>query len=210
MISTEEVSEWVPHGRGVVSKHPIFESIDELRIGSVGASLLDDDLVTTPGQESWTLLEGGEEVYSSDKTAVISRGGLTIKCFTISNPIHQTLRCTFHSYPDRPPMLPSQVSTEPEGNALPSVCIRDHEVLKVFGDQGQDFNVALLFPVRNCWSSKFGLLLERHVTATQVSHVGDNDLDTGSAVLFFLLHLHSLNIRRMKLSSLELQTFPYF
>ena len=29
-------------------------------------------------------------------------------------------------------------------------------------------------------------------------------------ILFFLLHLHSLNIRRMKLSSLELQTFPYF
>ena len=29
-------------------------------------------------------------------------------------------------------------------------------------------------------------------------------------ILFFLLHLHSLNIKRMKLSSLELQTFPYF
>ena len=42
--------------------------------------------------------------------------------------------------------------------------------------------MALQFPVRNCWSSKFGLLVERQVTEEL------EDLSTNKSVLFSLLH----------------------
>ena len=42
--------------------------------------------------------------------------------------------------------------------------------------------MALQFPVRNCWSSKFGLLVERQVTEEL------EDLNTNKSVLFSLLH----------------------
>ena len=42
--------------------------------------------------------------------------------------------------------------------------------------------MALQFPVRNCWSSKFGLLVERLVKEEV------EDLDSNKSVLFSLLH----------------------
>ena len=52
----------------------------------------------------------------------------------------------------------------------------------MFCVQGQQFNVALQFPVRSCWASKFGLLVERQVTDEL------QDVDTNKSVLFCLLH----------------------
>ena len=43
--------------------------------------------------------------------------------------------------------------------------------------------MALQFPVRSCWSSKFGLLVERQVTEEL-----QEDLNANKSVLFSLLH----------------------
>ena len=55
MISIGEASEWVPHGREVVSKHPQFDvgKDDDLHLGVAGTTLLGDEELTCPGQESW-------------------------------------------------------------------------------------------------------------------------------------------------------------
>ena len=73
----------------------------------------------------------------------------------IPNKVLQSLRCTFHTNPSRPTIEPTPVPEEPGGEALPSICVRDREVLRVFTEQGQDFNVALQFAVKKCWASKF-------------------------------------------------------
>ena len=192
MISIGEASEWVPHGREVVSKHPQFDvgKDDNLHLGVAGTTLLGDEELTCPGQETWRLEEGGEELYTKDNTAVLSSGGQTKKCFTLSSPIHQALRCTFHSYPDRPLVLAmAPVSPHPQGEPMPSTCVRDAEVLRVYTDHGHEYNVSLLFSVRSCWTTQFGLLVERQVSGTQPQFSpGEHELDTGRSVLFFLLH----------------------
>ena len=115
---------------------------------------------------------------------MLSSSGLTVRCFTVPSPILQSLRTTFYTYPDRPRLLSAAISPEPVGEPVPATCIRDKDrrVLRVFTDQGQQFNVALQFPVRNCWSSKFGLLVERQVTEEL------EDLSSNKSVLFSLLH----------------------
>ena len=193
MISIGEASEWTPHGREIVSRHPQFDlgKDDDIRLGVAGTTLLGDEEFRCPGQETWRLEEGGEELYTKDDTAVLSSGGQTRKCFTLATPIHQALRCTFHSYPDRPLVLAmAQVSPQPEGEPMSSTCVRDAEVLRVYTDKGQEYNVALLFSVKRCWATKFGLLVERRVEegAKQCFSPGENELDTGRSVLFFLLH----------------------
>lgn len=122
-----------------------------------------------------------EELYTRESTTVWSIGGKTHKCFTLANKVLQSLRCTFHTNPSRPTILATPVPEEPGGEALPSICIRDREVLRVFTEQGQDFNVALQFAVRKCWASKFGLLVERVAQA-------DGEEGVGPPVLFCLLH----------------------
>ena len=80
-----------------------------------------------------------------------------------------------------PTILATPMPEEPGGEALPSICIRDYEVLMVLIEQGQDFNVALQFAVRSCWASNFGLLMERVAQA-------DGEKGVGPPVLFCLLH----------------------
>ena len=193
MISIGEASEWTPHGREIVSKHPQFDLAgkdEDIRLGVAGTTLMGAEEFLCPGQETWGLGEGGEELYTRDNTAVLSSGGQTSKCFTLASPIHQALRCTFHSYPDRPLVLAmAPVSPQPGGEPMVSTCVRDAEVLRVYTDLGQEYNVALLFPVRRCWATKFGLLVERRVEAGQpYFSPGEHELDTGRSVLFFLLH----------------------
>ena len=187
MISIDEAAEWIPHGRDVVANHPKFDNKDDddLRLGVAGVSLLADDQVT-PGQEQWHIdTSSGEELYCCDKTAVLSRGDQTVKCFTLSSPVHQALRCTFYSYPDRPRVESAPVASEPEGDTLDSVCLRDDEVLRVYCDSGEDYNVALQMPVRQCWPTKFGMLVERQVNPVPS---GKHDRTYGPSILFFLLH----------------------
>ena len=190
MIITDTALEWVPHGRDVVTRHPRFNTDDEeegVRLGAGGASLLeDDDLDIVSGSEDW-MIDGGEELYTRDNVAVLSAGGQTVSCFSLRSQIKQSVRCRFHEYPDLPRILSTPVSPEPEGESLASVCIRDEKVLRVFTDDGKHFNVALQFSVRRCWSTKFGLLVERQVVSS--GHKTDvEDVSRHSNVLFFLLH----------------------
>ena len=79
----------------------------------------------------------GAELYARGRTAVLSSGGLTSKCFTVPSPIVQTLRVTFYTYPDRPRFLSTTISPEPVGDPVVSTCILDGErkVLRVFTDK---------------------------------------------------------------------------
>ena len=193
MITTDDASEWVPHGRDVVARHPNYDTDKEedgVRLGVGGVSLLGDDMVSQcPGAESWSVATDGEELYHSHKTVVVSKAGQTLRCYTIRSLIKQALRCTFHTYPDRPCILSTPVSAEPEGEPLVSVCITDDKVLQVFADNGSQFSVALQFAVRKCWPTKFGLLVERQAIDGFASiHDQELDMSRHSNVLFFLMH----------------------
>ena len=175
MICVEESSEFVPHGRSIVSLHPR---------GLFG------DLPPPPGQdhdESWQLRAGGEqELYSRESTVVWSVGGKTHKCYSLREPVLQALWTTFHSSPRHalaPAPATAGVPEEPEGEPLPSIVARDSSVLRVFTEQGQDFRVALQFAVRRCWQTKFGLLIEREVVERE-----EAEQDATPPVIFSLLH----------------------
>ena len=182
MISVDDAGEFVPFGRSVVTRHPqgvtgCKASDDVMQVGVQGVSLLGvEDGLEGEEEEHWEIWDHPrEELYTRESTTVWSIGGKTHKCFTLANKVLQSLRCTFHTNPSRPTILATPVPEEPGGEAFPSICVRDKEVLRVFTEQGQDFNVALQFAVRKCWASKFGLLVERVA-------------QTAAPVLFCLLH----------------------
>ena len=146
MISVEDAREWEPCGRAVVSRHP-GQPGEEVR---PGAGVVEDE---GGGAEQWQL-EGEEELYSSGRTVVWSKLGRPHRCYTLPRPVLQTLRCTFPGGgaaglgPDRPAPLRALLA-------------RDRASLRVFAESGQDYRVALQFPVLQCWPTGLGLLLER-------------------------------------------------
>lgn len=164
MISVEESTEFVPHGRHIVSRHPK---------GIFG------EVVEEDGEEWWEVWGGGE-LYWRGATVVCSRGGRTRRCYSLGAPVLQAVRVTFHADPSRPTILPTAVPEEPTGAPMPSVVVRDAGVVRVFTEDGRDFRVALQFAVRRCWSTKFGLLIEREG--------GEEEADPAPPVLFSLLH----------------------
>jgi hypothetical protein len=178
MISVEEASEFVPHGRLVVSKHPR---------GLFGDSPCGAE-AEAESEERWEAGPGaGDELYTRGRTVVWSVGRRTHKCYSLSEPVLQTLRVTFYTEPSaRPGPRAGPVQEEPGGQALPSIVARDRGVLRVFTEQGQDFRVALQFPVRQCWATRFGLLIER--AAPQGDRESETEDGETTPVLFSLLH----------------------
>ncbi len=111
---------------------------------------------------------------------LVTRGGIEVeflknghcaKVFRGEAPILQTFWTHFHAYPGLPTIfLTSSSPDSPDASSPPSidlgpehlaVCVLEAETLRVFYDDGQDFLVSLPFPVRRCWPSKLGLILER-------------------------------------------------
>ena len=174
MITVEETTEFVPHGRAIVDGHP--------------RNIFGDGVPDTGGEEWWEV-RGTEELYTRGSTVVWSRGGNTHKCFTLREPVLQTLRCTFQS--ESPKVVAGGQDTneqEPGGEAgLSCVVARDASVLRVFSEQGQDLRVALQFAVRKCWETRYGLMLERE--GVRREGVGrEEEGEQALPVLYALLH----------------------
>jgi hypothetical protein len=69
---------------------------------------------------------------------------------SVSPWLTRSLRSTFHTDPSSLTILATPVPEEPGGEAVPNICISDMEMLMAFTEEGQGFNAALQFIVRNC------------------------------------------------------------
>ena len=69
---------------------------------------------------------------------------------SVSPWLTRSLRSTFHTDPSSLTILATPVPEEAGGEAVPNICISDMEMLMAFTEEGQGFNAALQFIVRNC------------------------------------------------------------
>ena len=90
MISVEECQDFVPNGRQIAALHPK---------GLFGDPTSDELGEDERNGEWWELREGGEELYCSSSTVTWSQGGRVKKCYSLREPVLQTLHCTFYSNP---------------------------------------------------------------------------------------------------------------
>ena len=102
------------------------------------------------------------------------------------SPVRQTFWTRFHSYPgranvllvnpDNPAGSPAALGRLDLGPSVLATCVLERETLRVFFDNGDDYPVPFQFPVKRCWPSKYGLVLERDTNARSASksHSGSN------------------------------------
>ena len=174
---------------------------------SAGDGLGTYELVTRTSPSS----PDGDQSYASSEVSLL-RNGHRVKVYRASaeSPIRQTFWTRFHSYPGRANVLlvnPDNPAGSPAasgrldlGPSVLATCVLEKETLRVFYDNGDDYPVPLQFPVKRCWPSKYGLVLERDANAGSASksHTGSNpnSLDPSAAatatrplpVWFGLLH----------------------
>ncbi|KAL3278076.1 hypothetical protein HHI36_013420 [Cryptolaemus montrouzieri] len=115
-----------------------------------------------------------EELYVKGHTVVWTRGimrsldksGNTLKvicCFTSRAPIKNVLWCNFYS--ERPTYNCLENFTanfdEVYSSKMPSVCVVDYQNIKVFTENGEDFEVAVPFQTNAVWSMAYGILIEK-------------------------------------------------
>ncbi|CAB4068606.1 APC1 [Lepeophtheirus salmonis] len=140
------------------------------------------------------------ELYTKGNTVVWSQHPHVIKSYTGEGEVKQALWFVFHEYPQCPSIInscnlnrhPMEDSTftpvrsfckqkEQQdyelGDPIPSIVIHESGTLKIFTEKGEDFSTALPIPIKKCWPSKYGLLLERDCQGRQ-----------NLPVLFALLH----------------------
>ncbi|XP_040574760.1 LOW QUALITY PROTEIN: anaphase-promoting complex subunit 1 [Lepeophtheirus salmonis] len=154
-------------------------------------------------KEEWTLMGRDNalmELYTKGNTVVWSQHPHVIKSYTGEGEVKQALWFVFHEYPKCPSIInscnlnrhPMEDSTftpvrsfckqkEQQdyelGDPIPSIVIHESGTLKIFTEKGEDFSTALPIPIKKCWPSKYGLLLERDCQGRQ-----------NLPVLFALLH----------------------
>ena len=102
MISVEECQDFVPNGRQIAALHPK---------GLFGDPASDELGEEEANGEWWQLREGGEELYCSSSTVTWSQGGRVKKCYSLREPVLQTLHCTFYS---NSPHVSAVQTTEPQ------------------------------------------------------------------------------------------------
>ncbi|KAK7071553.1 Anaphase-promoting complex subunit 1, partial [Halocaridina rubra] len=184
MISCGDAQEYVPFGREYIHHHPgEVRSISQQSPPPPHLDLLRQlDTVSINGSKDWweiRLSKDGlteEELYVTGSTLVWSRGQAghagsrqIIKCMTCDSPIQHVTFTTFYTYPDQPALLGEAIPEEPTGDALPCICIVESDTLSIFSEDGEDFSVALPFPVRKIWSCKYGIVLERQVPGSEIA-----------------------------------------
>ncbi|CAL4136333.1 unnamed protein product [Meganyctiphanes norvegica] len=185
MISCGDAQEYVPFGREYMPHHPgevglpspHCPSLNPISAYSNALHQLDNVPCDVP-KDWWTIRESKdglteEELYSCGPTVVWSRGQgysrQVIKCLTCDSPVQQVLFATFYTYPDQPALLGEPIPDEPTGETINSICIIESDCLSIFTEDGDDYSIALPFPVHKVWPCKYGILLERRVSASKES-----------------------------------------
>uniref|UniRef100_A0A3Q3W0X4 Anaphase-promoting complex subunit 1 n=1 Tax=Mola mola TaxID=94237 RepID=A0A3Q3W0X4_MOLML len=178
MIAAGELQSFVPFGREHCRNHPNafnlqlreLQPASELWSSDGAAGLvgsLQEVSLQERDRECWQLRKGSlgvreedlefeEELYTAGTVVVWSQGSRNqassvYKAFTVDSPVQQALWCPFAVPQNRKDVCIVQ-----------STCVNVHTVT------GKDFISPLPFQVSNVWPTKFGLLLERKSTATDV------------------------------------------
>lgn len=101
---------------------------------------------------------------------------MTVTCYTCESNVKHALFCNFHATVNDRLMYDAlntliaetksdiKIKDNFEDESLdpiPSICIVDQTSLRVFTEDGQDFITSLQFQVKNVWSTKYGILLEK-------------------------------------------------
>ncbi|XP_054606223.2 anaphase-promoting complex subunit 1 isoform X3 [Nothobranchius furzeri] len=191
MIAAGELQSFVPFGREHCRNHPNAFNLQlrELQPASElwssdGAAGLVGSLQEVSLQERerewWQLRKGctgvkeeevmfEEELYAAGNVVVWSQGSRTqassvYKAFTVDSPVQQALWCNFA-------VLQNNNDEEVEQ----TICIVQSSCINVHTVTGKDFISPLPFQVSNVWATKFGLLLERKISAndTQLNPPGE-------------------------------------
>ncbi|KAJ8932971.1 hypothetical protein NQ314_014302 [Rhamnusium bicolor] len=93
----------------------------------------------------------------------LDNGRKTICCYTSPLPVQQALWCTF--YCERPTfdnnLLNLVKSDLPNGTPVEAVCITDSHNIRVYTPKGEDYAIAIPFPISKLWSTKYGILIEK-------------------------------------------------
>ncbi|KAB7494829.1 Anaphase-promoting complex subunit 1 [Armadillidium nasatum] len=226
MISCGDAEEFVPFGREhmvhhpgevlMTHSHPPPPELDHLEV------LKDLNTVSlSSSKDSWMIRKSKdelteEELYFSEKTVVWSRGQMglegsktVIKSMTTESTIQQALFATFYTYPDIPVLTEDEIPEVPTGTSLPSICTLESKHLNVYAESGEDFSVAIPFPVRKVWPMKFGILLERQISPSETFL--QSDAEENLPVLYSLLHpLDEVNpviFRKDKVTTTEKQVY---
>nr|CAD7262920.1 unnamed protein product [Timema shepardi] len=188
MIAASEPQEFVPHGRQQMKRHPGEVVMSYLQPNFHAESFLSDRLSQVAISEKPQLVERWilrgssdgdtqceEELFIKDKTAVWSRGAYSgpqsgdcstvLCCYTCETPIKHALWCTFHAGMTEKTVLDTteQISDEPKGVLMPSICLVDSDFIKIFSSDGEDYVACQQFQVSDVWACKYGLILERAI-----------------------------------------------
>ncbi|CAJ1067046.1 anaphase-promoting complex subunit 1 isoform X1 [Xyrichtys novacula] len=185
MIAAGELQSFVPFGREHCKNHPNafnlqlreLQPASELWSSDGAAGLvgsLQEVSLQERERECWQLRKGcirvreedvefEEELYTAGTVVIWSQGSRTqaskvYKAFTVDSPVQQALWCNF--------AVPQNKQKEDEVEH--TVCIVQRSCVNVHTVSGKDFISPLPFQVSDVWATKFGLLLERKNTATDV------------------------------------------
>ncbi|XP_077585962.1 anaphase-promoting complex subunit 1 isoform X1 [Stigmatopora nigra] len=182
MIAAGELHPFVPFGRDHCRNHPNafnlqlreLQPASELWSSDCAAGLagsLQEVSLQERERESWQLRKGyvqsleqdvevEEELYVAGNVVVWTRGSRgqssnVYKAFTVDSPVEQALWCDF-------PVLPSK---KDDDTVERTVCIVQNGCINIHTVTGKDFLSPLPFQVSKVWPTKFGLLLQRKITA---------------------------------------------
>ncbi|XP_061646236.1 anaphase-promoting complex subunit 1 [Phyllopteryx taeniolatus] len=193
MIAAGELQSFVPFGRDHCRNHPNafnlqlreLQPASELWSSDCAAGLagsLQEVSLQEREKESWQLRKGcveaqeqdvdfEEELYTARNVVVWTQGSRAQSCnvykaFTVDSPVEQALWCDF--------AVPQ--GKKDDEKVEHTVCIVQNGCVNIHTVTGKDFLSPLPFQVSKVWPTKFGLLLERKITAAdgQLSPQGES------------------------------------
>lgn len=184
MIAAGELQSFIPFGREHCRNHPNafnlqlreLQPASELWSSEGAAGLvgsLQEVSLHERERESWQLRKGcagvqqedvdfEEELYAAGNVVVWSQGSRAkasnvYKAFTVDSPVEKALWCDFAV-----PQMGKDDEVEHTVCIVQSSCINVHTVT------GKDFISPLPFQVSDVWATKFGLMLERKNTSSDL------------------------------------------
>ncbi|XP_054169065.1 anaphase-promoting complex subunit 1-like [Oppia nitens] len=169
----ETINEFEPFGRQLMPSHPKENGLSDpnhLNMWTTAETDPSRDLFRTIKtinikdkslRENWRLREsvdGEEELYFNDKVVIHSKSdgqqlSHLIKTFTIENSIYDAIWCIF--------------TDDLSKTMIKTICIFSDTLLEIFTTNGDHYPIALQFQVRQIFSTKYGLLLERLIPNTE-------------------------------------------
>lgn len=143
------------------------------------------------GKQVDTKLELGymeEELYVKGNVVIWSRGlmnnsddlnhsKVTVCSYSSPHPIKHAIWCTFYS---ERPSFTAEADKESAEKAMEAVCIVDNECIRIFTADSEDFIDSVPFQVRNIWTMKHGILLEKQREGKETHMCNIRDYETVS------------------------------